>query len=155
MNFIKLNALVLSLVFIVNYNKCSFAEENNIKVNRPKEDLNKKPEIKDLEVIGFLVKGKSKSSLPDKVEVNDWFVKTKTGSLVLVPIKNRDNDLYLQQFEGKEVIVKGKGTTITEKNEKGEDVEITKFTTFISIELKHIPIEIAEKPIEEKKVETK
>lgn len=127
------------------------AEEKLVIDSRPKEETKPKPEIIDIEISGTLLKKKAFGLLPSGKEENAWYIKNMMGVIVFIPNTINGTEVDFTQFENREVITKGKGVELLEKNEKGEEVKVTKFIKLISIELKAVPIEIAEKPLDEKK----
>ena len=134
-NKICLNVLLV-LFYVVSFNLSLFASEKENIETKPKEEIKTKPEIKVIELTGFLIKLKYKSDLPEGKELSSWYVNTKLGVLVLIPVKDGDGEKYFNQYEGKEVIVRGIGEVSNEKNDKGEKVKSTKLSKFVSIELK-------------------
>lgn len=129
-------SLFLNILFLVFFSSNLIANEKVINASRANEKIKLKSEIKEIEITGFLIKVKYTSDIPESKELISWYVNTKLGILVLIPDKDGEGEKYFNQYEGKEVIVKGIGEVVKEKNDKGEKVTTTKLSKFVSIELR-------------------
>ena len=129
-------SLFLNILFLVFFSSNLIANEKVINASRANEKIKLKSEIKDIEITGILINVINKSDLPESKELSSWYVNTKLGVLVLIPVKDDEGEKDFSQYEGKEVIVKGMGEVVKVKNDKGEKVTITNLTKFVSIELR-------------------
>ena len=140
--------LLVSIIFAAMFSSVILAEDGVKKEVKPKEETKEKeskpkPEHKDLVIEGVVIKKIVK-------EDSKYYLKTSDMLLVKLPEKVGKNELNLDQYVDKQVIVKGKGT-VSSVQGNAKDVKIYKLDSLASIDLKAAP----EKKEEEKKPEDK
>lgn len=125
---IKFIGFVMMICFVA-FSANLFAEGED--QEKPKKEAKPKPEVKDIEVSGVVEKVSKGEGKP-----NAFTVKTSDGQAVTLPTKMDGKEIDLDQYVGKEVIAKGKGTTVTKKNKDGAEVNLVRFVKLTSVDVK-------------------
>jgi hypothetical protein len=89
-----------------------------------------KPEVVSVEVAGVVEKKETGEKKP-------MFYAIKNAEGKLVPLKNKvgGKEVDLEQYVGKSVVAKGKGTIITKNEADGKEYKKINFTEIASIEV--------------------
>jgi hypothetical protein len=105
--------LIMMCVSSVMFSSPIFADGDAPKDVKPKEIIKPKQlVVTEIEVSGTVEKIEGSGQLPFYV------VRNEEKKIVALPTKIGGKDIDLEQFVGKSVITKGKGTSYPKKNEK-------------------------------------
>lgn len=116
-----------------------------VKPKAPKPVL----EVKDIEVTGVV----QKIPQPGIEKTFMYCIKNAENLLVVLFAKVDGKEIDWDQYVGKEITAKGKGTVELKKNMKGEDFKSTRFKQITAIELKGEVIPASDKIVDEIKKE--
>lgn len=139
----SLGWLVLAMC-VLGFTSIVTADEGGKKKEGKMKDA--KPEVVDVEVTGVVEKKQTGEGKP-----NFYAIKNAEGKLV--PLKNKvgGKEVDLEQFVGKSVVAKGKGTIQTKNEVDGKEYKKINFTEIASLEVAGDSAPKAEEKKEEKK----
>ena len=144
--------LIMMCVSSVMFSSNLFADGDAPKDAKPKEIIKPKQlVVTDLEVTGTVEKLEPGSGKPSV-----YAIRNAEKKLVQLQSKIAGKDIDLEQYVGKEVIAKGKGTSYLKTIEKTKETYTSiRLLELLSIELKPATSEKTDKPADKKVEEPK